>query len=220
VRISAEEKQKIMLRIIDVAEQKICRDGLSGINLRALAKSADIKSASLYNHFKGGLDEVILQVNSRTIQMMDKKLQDAVLASTGKPTAVLFKNMAIAYLHFAIDHDRRFAALFEHRMSGDQPIPDWHLQEHYNLFRHVEKPLSGINVKLGEEERRILARTIYSSVHGVVHLGRQGRLMALPVPVIEQQLSVITQVLADGLTALAEKVEPPEELLPPSIMSI
>ncbi|TLX17113.1 TetR/AcrR family transcriptional regulator [Rhizobium sp. MHM7A] len=206
MRISNEEKEQIVARIIDSAERQIAATGLSGLNLRSLASDAGIKPASLYNHFKGGLDEVILRVNSRTIKMLDQSLARAAKKADGEPVAVLFDSMAVAYLHFAIKHEKRFAALFEHRMANDAPIPEWHLQEHYNLFRHVERPLAAMNPNLGEDERRILARTIYSSVHGIVHLGRQGRLIALPVPVIEQQLGVITQVLADGLSAFAAKL--------------
>lgn len=206
MRISNEEKEQIIARIIDSAERQIAATGLSGLNLRSLASDAGIKPASLYNHFKGGLDEVILLVNSRTIKMLDQSLAKAAKKADGEPVAVLFNSMAVAYLHFAIKHEKRFAALFEHRTANDAPIPEWHLQEHYDLFRHVERPLAAMNPNLGEEDRRILARTIYSSVHGIVHLGRQGRLIALPVPVIEQQLGVITQVLADGLSAFAAKL--------------
>ncbi len=200
MRISAEEKESIMGRIIDTAEMQISEGGLSSFNLRGLSKVADVKMGSVYNHFPGGLDEVVLRVNSRTIKMLDDVLKDACARSKDQSLSVLFKNMALAYLHFSIDYHRRFAALFEHRMANDAPIPDWHLQEHYALFRHVEQPLEKLDLGLGQDERRIFARTIYSAVHGIVHLGRQGRLIALPVPVIEEQLTAITEVLASGLT--------------------
>jgi AcrR family transcriptional regulator len=205
VRISNREKEEITDRIIGSAERQIASTGLSGLTLRTLAADADIKPASFYNHFKGGLDEVVLQVNSRTIKMLDRVLAKAAKSADGQPVAVLFNKLAVAYLHFAIKHEKRFAALFEHRMANDAPIPEWHLQEHYDLFRHVERPLATIETKMNDDERRVLARSIYSTVYGIVHLGRQGRLIALPVDVLEQQLGVITQVLADGLFAFASK---------------
>lgn len=211
MRISVAEKEKIMRRIIDTAEQLISEGGLSAFNLRALSNAADVKMGSVYNHFSGGLDEVILLVNSRTIKMLDAVLAKVASESEGQALAVLFQRMAVAYLHFSIDYDRRFAALFEHRMSNDAPIPEWHLQEHYALFRHVELPLSTLGLGLSEDDRRVFARTIYSAVHGIVHLGRQGRLIALPVPVIEQQLSMITAVLASGLGTLVSTPASPIE---------
>lgn len=205
MRISEEEKSRIKGRIIDAAEALITKNGLSGISLREIASGAQIITGQLYNHYKGGLDEVILLVNSRTITMLDKALAKAAKSAEGEPVAVLFNKLALAYLHFAIKHEKRFAALFEHRMTNDAPIPEWHLQEHYSLFRHVERPLATIETKMSEDERRVLARSIYSTVYGIVHLGRQGRLIALPVDVLEQQLGVITQILADGLFAFASK---------------
>ena len=205
MRISEEEKNRIKGRIVDSAEALIAKNGLSGVSLREIASGAQIITGQLYNHFKGGLDEVILLVNSRTITKLDKALAKAAKSVEGEPVAVLFNKLAVAYLHFAIKHEKRFAALFEHRMANDAPIPEWHLEEHYKLFRHVEKPLSTIETKMSDDERRVLARSIYSTVYGIVHLGRQGRLIALPVNVLEQQLGVITQVLADGLFAFASK---------------
>lgn len=205
MRISEEEKNRIKGRIVDAAETLIARNGLSGISLREIAAGSQIVTGQLYNHYKGGLDEVVLLVNSRTIKMLDKALAKAAKSAEGEPVAVLFNRLALAYLHFAIKHEKRFAALFEHQMANDAPIPQWHLEEHYALFRHVERPLSTIETKMSDEERRVLARSIYSTVYGIVHLGRQGRLIALPVHVLEQQLGVITQVLADGLFALASK---------------
>lgn len=205
MRISNKEKEEITGRIIAAAERQITSAGLGALTLRALAAEADIKPASFYNHFRGGIDEVVLQVNSRTIQLLDKALAKAAKRAEGQPVAVLFNEMAVTYLHFAIKFDKRFAALFEHRMANDEPIPEWHLQEHYALFRHVERPLAAMETNLGEDERRVLARSIYSTVYGIVHLGRQGRMIALPVQVLEQQLGVITQILADGLFAFASK---------------
>jgi AcrR family transcriptional regulator len=207
VRISEEEKLRIKTRIVDSAEALIAKKGLSGISLREIASGAQIVTGQLYNHYKGGLDEVILQVNSRTIKMLDRALAKAAKDVEGEAVAVLFNRLALAYLHFAIKHEKRFGALFEHKMTNNVPIPQWHLQEHYDLFRHVERPLSTIETTMTEDERRILARSIYSTVYGIVHLGRQGRMIALPVPVLEQQLGVITQVLADGLFAFASKVK-------------
>ncbi len=203
MRVSAEEKKATTARIVDVAERQIAEFGLSSLNLRDLAKAADIKPASLYNHYSGGLDEVVLKVNSRTIKILDDLLADAANACDRKNVAVLFEKLAIAYLHFAIDYPKRFGALFEHQMKDQAPIPDWHLQEHYNLFRHVERPLDDLNHDLGAEDRRTLARTIYSAVHGVVQLGLQGRMIALPVPVIEKQLRIITKALATGFSVEA-----------------
>lgn len=209
MRVSVEEKEATTERIIAAAERTIAENGLSALSLRTLAADADIKSASLYNHFKGGIDDVVLQVNSRTIQILDDILAKTVVECEGKGVAELFEKLAIAYLHFALDYPKRFGALFEHQMKNGQPIPEWHLQEHYMLFRHIEKPLDELNHDISEEERRTLARTIYSSVHGIVHLGLQGRMIALPVPVIEQQLKVITKVLATGLSASAAELSSP-----------
>lgn len=188
--------------ILDVADRQISAGGLKSMSIRTIADELGGASSSMYYHFKD-LDELVLRVNSRTIAILDGLLAQAAAESDGKGVAVLFEKLAIAYLHFAIDHPMQFAALFEHRMTGDAPIPDWHMQEHYALFRHVEAPLASLDMPMSADERRVLARTIFSAVHGIVHLAMQGRLISLPVPEIEKQLRLITQVLASGLTGIA-----------------
>jgi AcrR family transcriptional regulator len=201
-----KHKSKISKKdlIMDVAERQISAGGLKSMSIRTIADELGGASSSMYYHFKD-LDELVLRVNSRTISILDALLAQAALEADGKGVAILFEKLALAYLHFAIDHPMQFAALFEHRMTGDAPIPDWHMQEHYALFRHVEAPLASLDVPMSEDERRVLARTIFSAVHGIVHLAMQGRLISLPVPVIEGQLRVITHVLADGLAARSGK---------------
>lgn len=198
------EKQSKKDLILDTAEKQVAAGGLKSMTIRTIAEELGGASSVMYYHFKD-LDELVLRVNSRTISDLDDRLARAAVAAEGRGVAALFQSLASAYLAFAVEKPLLFAALFEHRMTGDVAIPEWHVQEHYALFRHVEKPLSGVAPGMPEEERRILARTIYSAVHGIVHLALQGRLMTLPVAVIEQQLSVITRVLAEGLVGVSEK---------------
>lgn len=201
VKVSKKPKKDL---ILDVAERQVSAGGLKAMTIRTIADEIGGASSSMYYHFKD-LDELVLRVNSRTISVLDGRLASAAADAEGMGVAVLFEKLALAYLHFAIDHPMQFAALFEHRMTGDAPIPEWHLEEHYSLFRRVEKPLASLRLEMADDERRVLARTIYSAVHGIVHLAMQGRLIALPIPVIEQQLRVITHVLADGLAGMQGK---------------
>ncbi|MBY3155319.1 TetR/AcrR family transcriptional regulator [Rhizobium laguerreae] len=185
---------------MDVAERQISAGGLKSLSIRTIADELGGASSSMYYHFKD-LDEVVLRVNSRTISILDNLLEQAALAAAAKGVPALFENLALAYLHFAIDRPKQFAALFEHRMAGDAAIPEWHVEEHYALFRHVEAPLASLGLPMPTDELRVLARTIFSAVHGIVHLAMQGRLISLPVTAIEEQLRIIAHVIADGLAA-------------------
>lgn len=197
MRITAEDKEKLMTRIVEVAEKHVSQQGLSGLNLRGLAGEVGMKTGTLYNHFKGGLDEVILMVNSRTIAMLDEELRATAEKYADAEVSELFYHLADAYLVFSGNHARRFYALFEHQM--DAPLPEWHLLEHHTLFRHVAAPLSRLLPDLSWEELAVLARTVYSAVHGIVHMSRQDRLTQLPLDVIRKQLWIVTKALADGL---------------------
>lgn len=194
--VIAREKISKKDSILAAAIRQVADGGVSSVTIRTLAAEVGGASGALYYHFKD-LDEVIIAVNSKTVAMLDAALTEAV--DRGGTVAEVFERLALAYLHFAIDHPKRFAALFDHAMAAGAPIPEWHLAENYALFRHVETQLETLDPDLAEEDRKALARTIYSAVHGIVHMGLHGRMISVPVPVIETQLRLVTRLLAGGL---------------------
>nr|WP_250808099.1 TetR/AcrR family transcriptional regulator [Neorhizobium tomejilense] len=194
--------------IIDAAEAQIARSGLGSISARTVAKEAGCSTSLIYLHFED-FDEVILRANSRFIAKLDAAL---AVAST-EYQAITDKYVALAktYLNVGLKYRRQWAALFEHRMTDGKPLPEWHLTEHFNMFRHVAEPLAALDVALTENERNALARTIYSSVHGVVSLSIETRLGQVPTAELEDQLELFVRSLVIGLEATLRQRSPKTE---------
>lgn len=197
-RKSAKVSKKEL--ILEAAIRQVSAGGLKSMTIRSIADELGGASSVMYYHFKD-LDELIVNVNSRTIHDLDSRLA-AAAATADRDVSALFRSLALAYLSFAVEKPMLFSALFEHRMAGDASIPEWHANEHYALFRHIDAPLVALGLDISDKDRRILARTIYSAVHGIVHLALHGTLMVLPLDVIEKQLTLVTKVMADGLACL------------------
>jgi AcrR family transcriptional regulator len=194
--ISPEKMEARKDAIIDAAEASIAEIGLGELSARAVAKRAGCSTSLIYLHFED-FDEVILRANSRFIAKLDAALAEASAANEG--IADKYVALAKTYLHVGLRYRRQWAALFEHRMADGRPLPEWHLAEHLNMFRHVAEPLAFLNEGMDDEERWSLARTIYSSVHGVVSLSIEKRLGQVPTEKLEVQLELFVRSLVRGL---------------------
>jgi AcrR family transcriptional regulator len=191
-------------RLIDAAERNIAANGLAGLRARELAGEAGCAVGTIYNVFEH-LDELILSVGSRTLAMLDAALETARLArpyGSTEDAADDLVRLALAYLKFAARHTVRWRALFEHRMSEARPLPQWFVEQQHQLFAQVERPLVTLVPDLDPDARRILARTLFSAVHGIVALGLEEKLASLPFTDLRDQLAATLRAITTGRAEL------------------
>lgn len=194
--ISQEKVDARKESIVDAAEALIAEQGLASVSARTVAKAAGCSSSLIYVHFSD-FDEVILRANSRFIDKLDAALAESSIPSA--PVADRYVALALTYLRIGLSQRRQWAALFEHRMTDGKPLPDWHLEEHLRMFRHIAEPLKELAPSLIEAKRYALARTIYSAVHGIVSLSIETRLGQVPVKDLEDQIELFVRSLVAGL---------------------
>jgi len=188
-------------QLIDAAERTIAAKGLAALKARDLAREAGCAVGTIYNLFEH-LDELVLCVGSRTLVMLDAALGAVRSAnpcrSTEEAVADLVR-LALAYLEFAATHTVRWRALFEHRMSEAHQLPGWFVELHHALFAQVERPLAALLPELERDARRVLARTLFSAVHGIIALGLEEKLQFIPLPALREQVTTIVTALGFGL---------------------
>ena len=187
--------------LIDAAERAIASKGLAALKARDLAREVGCAVGTIYNVFDH-MDALVLCVGSRTLAMLEAALVAARPTTVGhasaKEAADDLVRLALAYLEFAGMHTVRWRALFEHRMSEDRALPEWFVEQQLGLFAQVERPLVALLPELDEDARRILARTVFSAVHGVVALGLEEKLVSLPPPDLATQLAATVRAIATG----------------------
>ena len=187
-------------QLIDAAERTIAEKGLAALKARDLAQEVGCAVGTIYNVFEH-LDELVLCVGLRTLAMLEAALGAVPplggYDSTEKAADDLVR-LARAYLEFAAKHTVRWRALFEHRMSEARPLPEWFVEQQHRLFAQVERPLAALLPELDRDARRILARTVFSAVHGIVALGLEEKLVSLPLPDLGRQLAATVRAIAAG----------------------
>jgi len=193
-----QRREKLRADLIQAAERRIAERGLAGLKTRDLAREIGCANGAVYN-LVADVDELVLRVGSRTLRRLDEALS---AAETGEhsPRETLVR-IAIAYCDFAAENLELWRAMFEHRMEAHKEVPDWSVDDQMQLFRHIYKPLAALLPKRSAEELGITARSLFSAVHGMVALGLEQRLVAVPLPALRKEIAGLVRAMIDGLIA-------------------
>ena len=193
-----ERRAKLREALIEAAERAIATKGLGGLKTRELAQEIGVANGGVYNLVED-VDELILRVGSRTLARLDASLSLAEIGAAAAPREMLVR-IAVAYCDFAADNLEPWRALFEHRMAPGKPVPPWAIEEQMNLFRHIYHPLAKLFPKWSADELGITARSLFAAVHGMVSLGLEQKLIAVPVDALRDEIATIVKATVKGLS--------------------
>jgi hypothetical protein len=151
------------------------------------------------------LDELVLLANMRTLAALESELTASLtgkddVANTVDSAIAQLVRLAHAYLAFATANGPRWRTLFDHRMPGRE-VPEWYRNEQHRLFRHVEEPLRVLQPRAAPKRRALLARSLFSAVHGLVRLGLEEKLQAIPVTALREQMTFVITAIGRGMAS-------------------
>jgi len=189
------KREDLKARLIEAARNRIMADGLGNLRARDVTQDAGCALGGLYTAFRD-LDELVVQVNSSTLAMIEQRLTPA-LSGTDDPVEQL-RILARGYLKFARENRNLWAALFEHRLPDGAAVPDWHLEKHMFLIQFIARPLARIQPDLKGEDLQVRALTLFSAVHGIVSISLEGRFVGIPATRLDGELDDFVTLLAAG----------------------
>lgn len=202
---TVERRDRQRAQLVAAAERAVAERGLAGLKARELAQEIGCALGAIYNLVQD-MDELVLRVGSHTLARLDAALSAAAPQErrAGSPAEAREQLVAVAlaYCAFARDNLQLWRVLFEHRMAEGSPVPDWAVAEQMTLFRHILEPLGILVPELSEAERILLSRTLFSAVHGVVAIGLEEKLVAVPRRELDQQIESLVRLVCSGLTAV------------------
>jgi len=190
-----DRHRDLAARLVEAAEVAIEQRGLGELRARDLARATGCSVGAIYGVFPT-LDALVMAVNDRTLSALERAMEAERWSSA--PDAQL-AGFASAYLAFAARHRSRWAAVFQHRLPAGQVIAPDYAARQASIFARVAAPIAQLSPGLSEPELRLVARTLFSAVHGVVQLGLEEKLGTLALPVLDQQLRTLVAALASGL---------------------
>jgi len=198
-----ERRAKQRDALVQAAERAMAARGLANLRTRDLAQEIGVANGAVYN-LVADVDELVLMVGSRTLARLDAALSEAEGAGPPAPAKTLVR-IAIAYCDFAAANLELWRALFEHRMAPDKPLPDWAVSDQMHLFRHIHQPLAVLFPKRPADEISVTARSLFSAVHGMVALGLEQKLIAVPLSALRKEIAAMVQAMVTGLVANSDR---------------
>ena len=151
----------------------IQEEGYAGLSARKVASAIGHTVGTLYLVFRN-LDDLVLQVNGRTLDALHARLVQATEGCrTGAGCALA---LGMAYLKFATEQPDRWGTVFEHSLPPGEPVPEAYLERVARIFELVEGVLRDVAPGRSQAEIAKAARALWSGVHGVCILGLTNRL--------------------------------------------
>jgi AcrR family transcriptional regulator len=208
----SERRGALRESLVAAAGRAISERGVTGLKARELARETGCALGAIYNVFPD-LDALVLAVNAKTLAELEAALRRAAAsggkgraaASGGKGRAAAavdeLVRLADAYLEFAAANGQRWRALFEHRSPPGKELPQAYAEQQTHLFSFIVAPLIRLRPDLDEEERALLARTLFSAVHGIVSMGLEEKLVPIPLPLLRLQMEEVVRAIGRGLGA-------------------
>ncbi|MCV6600811.1 MAG: TetR/AcrR family transcriptional regulator [Cohaesibacter sp.] len=192
------EAKKAALRthLLEATTQQICQKGVEEIRARDIAKHVGCAVGSLYTAFED-LDDLILHVNSQTLQKLDEALTKGRPNQASPQTCM--EKLACDYLDFASTHYRLWTALFDHKWPEGKAVPQWHLDNQQKLFLQIAGPLKELLPKADQDHLLLEARTFFAAIHGIITLSLQERYAAVDKTILKQQIIKFTHLILSGL---------------------
>ena len=197
---SLRDRKKFLRRVLmlDSARDIISRKGLISLKVRDVADAASCSIGSVYNEF-GDFDGLILTINRETVSRLTEQLRSI---GSDDPRADL-TGLAVGYLDFAVANTNLLRSLFEHRMEGGRPFPEDILDMVMQAFALMYPPLSRLLPDRAPDDVALIARTMFSAAHGIISLGLEDRMVAVPQNQLKQQLVQFVEAQLAGLGARA-----------------
>jgi AcrR family transcriptional regulator len=187
--------QELHDRLLAAGEAAIAAGGLGSLKARMVAEAVGCSVGAIYGVF-ADLDTLVLAVNGRTLDAIAATL--TAVPTRGGPAEHLVR-LAEAYLGYAAANGPRWRALFQHRMPEGRPVTPGYAERQLAAFSFIEAPLAELRPDLAAAKRTVLARTLFSAVHGMVDLGLDEKVASLKPAELRAQIRLVVSAMAAGL---------------------
>lgn len=143
------------------------------LSLRKVATLIDYAPSTLVSVY-GNYANLLLKVNARTLKTMNQQLS-ACLGSrlqSDCPSVATDKlnQLALGYYEFAQKHPNHWQLIFDLRMPGEDPLPQWMQNAIDHSFELLMQCLTQINPSKTAEDVQLACRVLWAGVHGITQL--------------------------------------------------
>lgn len=198
----ALNREEISEKVLAIAETLINDGGMDNLKARTIAEQAGISVGSIYNLF-ADLDGVHRAVNMRLLDRLGVAGAAAMAELDGRGVRDARQRLlalAHAYVAFVEAHPGSWPALLAfNRRRVALTEPDAYELRLDQLFDIIAGVLAAGGFDLDDETRAVAARTLWSSVHGIVTSGYTARSARPQSDDTWRQIELLVDVFIRGL---------------------
>ena len=196
-RRSDHSREEIKELALNAAEQIVTENGFSGLSARKIASAIGYTVGTIYLVFKN-LDDLIMQVNARTLKSLYQTVSDQQKTDKHKQN---LRQFGQAYYNFAKQNPHLWSLIFEHHVAGGGQLIPQLAERIETLFSLIESELKAIEPKKKPASIHRAALSLWSGVHGITILDISDKLfMANNVSAQEMIDELINNFLTGYLT--------------------
>lgn len=171
-RRSDHTREEIRQMALLATEHIVSSKGFTALSARKIAKAIGYTVGSLYLVFDN-LDDLILQVNGRTLDKLSSELDLAIVQHD--EASIRLHALGKAYIAFASRNLHLWNMLFEHKLNDNAQLPEPMSSQVDSLFTRLEAQFSLLQPNASQQQLMLSARALWSGVHGVCMLSLSGK---------------------------------------------
>lgn len=164
--------------ILNTAWHIAGKEGPEALTARRVADAVGYAPGTIYNIFSS-MEELYLQLNARTLDLLHAVLADPACHDPKKTPVQNMKKMALLYRGFAHDMRPHWLMLFSGRLPEERKGDPWYQQKIDNLFISLESLLGPFFTPRQERKKKMAARILWASTHGLCFLEETGKMPRL-----------------------------------------
>jgi AcrR family transcriptional regulator len=196
-RRSDHSRDELREMALSAAEQIVVEQGYDGLSARKVAAAIGYTVGTLYLVFEN-LDDLILQVNARTLDRLHTQMSESQ-GNSGDARDYLL-HLGQAYIRFADDDPHRWEMVFKHRLSENRVLPAWYQDKITRMFALVEKGLEPLAKQRPQQEITQAAAALWGGVHGICILALTNKLGIAGVDSVQELTQSLISNYLEGFT--------------------
>ena len=206
---------EIRKKLIDITVSLMDSGGIDAVKARPIAKEVGVSVGTVYNMF-GSIDGLVQEANAQILEQfasvalaaIGKKQEQwtADIASGKLDTAAAMRarllTIAETYMNFVEQNESRWQAMLAYNQTRSVDIlSETYDQQQGDLFKWLGSTIENTQLGATEEKRRMVARMLWSSVHGIVVLNYIGQANNESRRYTWEQIETFVETFVQGVLA-------------------
>lgn len=161
--------------ILEESWRVIEKEGIEKLTARRIASAIGYTPGTIYSFFNS-METLQLHLNARTLDLLYAALSDPKCNHPDNGPIKNMKLMARNYISFAQKYRPHWLLLFESRLEYLKKDETWYQEMINRLFTPLEGQMSVYFSDKQKRKKKIAARVLWASVHGICFLKETGKL--------------------------------------------